>query len=269
MADFVIGEDGMNTDFRFDELAGDDSPFCAEQAERSAEYVADGNRPPAIVFAVIVKDDHVMVSGVGQLATFEWKPNWGSSVKRLTTRVTTYRKGDISYDRYAVVAAADSERHQAGGVLAEVESLEGAHTLIAHIENSIKASLGITSKADIIDVTQVLDEESPVAARKNGLLASSVAVAATVSKIFGVVMLVVATLSALAFAVPVAYQYGEHVLAKQLPAGLETRPGIGPLSVESAQPILANYAVEVLQQFELPVAIRGGIHVPLRRSWSG
>lgn len=188
-------------------------------AFRAAGDVRAGRRAEGTSLRVDVTKDEIVISGDGSLATYNWKPGWGRSVKRLSIRARHKARDDIEEKVFGVVAT-DGEESGHQGVLVDGLTESEARDLIVRIQDAVRVSLGITEPAvpvvDLRDATVRLDAGSQFS-QSAGIGRMVLNGIGKVLSTAGLVVTVVAVLCALSFGLPVAYKAGEHFAAGMFP----------------------------------------------------
>lgn len=172
--------------------------------------------------SVDVSKDEVVISGTGVLTTYNWKPDgWGKSVKRLSVQVATRRVGDVEHDVYCVLADDGQEVGGRGAVLADDLGKEEAIDLVRRIQDGIKARLGIgvspASAVELAVAEHETDEPTVPALRQQSLGARIGEAIWGVACGASVIVVGIAVLCVLAFALPVAYKASDRAVAKFFP----------------------------------------------------
>lgn len=224
--------------------------LVTSDATRDASGAARQPMRTAMLTVNVTKEEAI-IAGDGLLATYNWKPDsWGNSVKRLSIRVTPTRTGDVEHDKYSVVAGQSDDAHHKGTVLAELGTNEEAIALIKRIEQGVKASLGIdettTHVVEIpgLETDDLASGTVSVSKRSSGKIANAV-------NLVGGIVLAIAVLCTLVFAVPVAYKVGQdfasHVVSTP-PISHEAVAGVYP----NAMPMQPPQALELQRAVESP-----------------
>ncbi|WP_176331427.1 hypothetical protein [Burkholderia vietnamiensis] len=176
----------------------------------------------ATALSVDVSKDEVVISGTGSLTTYNWKPDgWGKSVKRLSVQVATRRVGDVEHDVYCVLADDGHEVGGKGAVLADDLGKEEAIDLVRRIQDGIKARLGIGvapgSAVELAVAEHETDEATVPALRRRSIGARVGGAIWGMVCGGGVILVGIAVLCVLAFALPVAYKASDRAVAKFFP----------------------------------------------------
>lgn len=203
----------------------------------------------ATPLCVDVSKDEVVISGTGSLTTYNWKPDgWGKSVKRLSVQVATRRVGSVEHDVYCVLADDGHEVGGKGAVLADDLGKEEAIDLVRRIQDGIKARLGIdASPATAVELAVAeheTDEVTVPASRKQSPGARIGGAIWGMACGGSVIVVGIAVLCVLAFALPVAYKASDRAVAKLFPttAGTTLHESVVPalpLSEQSVDHVVA------------------------------
>ncbi|KML57043.1 hypothetical protein VL15_15070 [Burkholderia cepacia] len=218
--------------------AAGDIPTIDSSAATEVSGSFSGAISPAhasVLLTVDVVGDQVIVSGVQQFATFNWKAaSWGNEVKHLSVQAERRPAGLEAQLAYRVIAGDIHGSGNTASVVAENLSETDAQDLIWRIQDGVKVSLGIGIAPD--NVVQ-LDEPTHVAAaaeppRTPMIVAALKVVVDAVSegvRISFYVCVVLAALMAAVVLLPIAYRIGHHLSAHLLDLAFDVYPALQEL----------------------------------------
>ncbi|ARL04386.1 hypothetical protein [Burkholderia pseudomallei] len=191
-------------------------------AGMSMAAMTGDRKATATPLSVDVSKDEVLISGTGSLTTYNWKPDgWGKSVKRLSVQIATKRVGDVEHDVYRVLADDGHEGGGRGAVLVDDLGKEEAIDLVHRIQDGIKERLGIAvppaSAVELAVAEHVTDEPTVPPLRQQSLGAKIGGAVRGMAWGASVIVLGIAVLCVLAFALPVAYKASDRAVARFFP----------------------------------------------------